>query len=230
MISIRDLSFSYPGKEVFSNLRIEFEDGVVHGVLGINGSGKTTLFNLMYGLLKGKNGGIFLNDKPIAKTQISFLETQNYFYPNMTGAEFINLFKAPGKSFDIHFWKDILKIPLDEYVDNYSTGMKKKLALLAVLKQDRPILLLDEPFNGIDLESGRVLLILIEKLKELGKTVFLTSHIFETLKESCDFIHVLNDGSFEGSYSRSDYSTLESQVLGDLDGNIRSELEKHLKK
>lgn len=224
MISIKDLSFSYGKVPVLDGLKAEFEKGKVHGILGINGSGKTTLFNLIYGLLSPDEGGILIDGKKASKKDLGFLETQNFFYPYMTGREYVNLFHREVGEFDVRFWEELFRLPLEDYASNYSTGMKKKLALMALLRQNRPILLLDEPFNGIDLESARVLMVLIKTLNEKDKTIFMTSHILETLEKTCDFIHVLDRGKLKKSYFRNEFSQLESEVFLKIDHDIRTRL------
>lgn len=74
----------------------------------------------------------------------------------MTGREYLDLFPAGTNGFKTDNWQQLFHIPLDDITENYSTGMGKKLALLAVLKQDKPIVVLDEPFNGLDLESAHI--------------------------------------------------------------------------
>ncbi len=112
--------------------------------------------------------------------------------------------------------QEYFKLPLDELIENYSTGMKKKLALLAVLKQGKPIFILDEPFNGLDLETNKVLEIIIVSLKQKQKTVFVSSHIIDPLLTTCDKIHLLENGCFVKTYFKSDFSKIEEDLFGKL--------------
>lgn len=203
MLTIHNLVVEYKKQSpILKGIDLSMEQGKIHGLVGLNGAGKTTLLNTLYGFIRPIDGSILYDGNPLQRRDIAYLEAENYFYPYMTGREYLNLFPAGKNGFQIDRWQKILSIPLDDITENYSTGMKKKLALLAVLKLDKPIIILDEPFNGLDLESAHVLTLLVEQLRERGKTVLITSHIYETLTSCCDFIHHINDGKIEDSYPK----------------------------
>ena len=165
MISIRDLTVAYiPNSPTLNGLSVQFEAAKIHAIVGLNGSGKTTLLNTIYKLIKPKHGDILYNNMPINQRQIAYLPTENFFYSNITGAEYLALFRNP--HFDLAAWNALFKLSLDTSIDTYSTGMRKKLAILSVLKQEKPILILDEPFNGLDIETNRILHLILLKLKE----------------------------------------------------------------
>ena len=115
--------------------------------------------------------------------------------------------------------KNIFDLPLDQYADNYSTGMKKKLALTAILLQENDYFILDEPFNGVDIQSNLILIEIIRKLKDLNKTIILSSHIFSTLQETCDEIHLLRKGEQVKSVQQADFHTLEEEMKSLIIGN-----------
>ena len=140
MLVINQLSVSYDKNIVIEDLSVSFGAAQVHGLAGLNGSGKTTLLNTVYGIKRSASGNILFNDMPIHRKHISFLETENHFYPNITGREYLGLFKPRGKKND-EAWNRLFKLPLDQIVDGYSSGMKRKLALMATLKQDKPIII-----------------------------------------------------------------------------------------
>jgi ABC-2 type transport system ATP-binding protein len=108
--------------------------------------------------------------------------------------------------------KNIFDLPLDQYASTYSTGMKKKLAILAILVQENSVFVLDEPFNGVDIQSNMLITGIIHKLKALGKTVIISSHIFSTLSETCDEIQLLREGRFIRKVSHADYKDLEEAM------------------
>jgi len=97
--------------------------------------------------------------------------------------------------------------------------MKKKLALTAILLQDNNYFIFDEPFNGVDIQSNIVITEIIHKLKELDKTVIISSHIFSTLSDTCDEIHLLSNGSFIKSVQKADFSALETEMKQITIGN-----------
>jgi ABC-2 type transport system ATP-binding protein len=217
MLTINDLRVSYDGEPVLDNLELHMIPGHVHGLIGLNGAGKTTLFNTITGFIKLDKGRGEWCGKPVSRRDIAFLETHNYFYSNITGGEYLNLFKAVNNGFKLDAWQDLFKLPLNELVDNYSTGMKKKLALLGILKLDKPIIFLDEPFNGIDLETGRIIKALLERLKEKNKTIVLTSHILETLTHTCDFVHYLEDKKIKKVYEKEELQQLDKDIFKNID-------------
>jgi ABC-2 type transport system ATP-binding protein len=216
MISIKDLTVSYPGHErVIDSLNVTFEEGLIHGIVGLNGSGKTTLLNAIFGLLKIQSGIVLYHDNRLTKKESAYLTSENYFYSNITGAEYIGLFKNP--SFETQKWFELLSLPPDEIIDNYSAGMKKKLALLGVLKQDKHLMILDEPFNSLDIETCRIVRSVLLRLKEKGKTVIITSHIIETLTNLCDCIHFLENGKIKYSREKNEFADFEKEIFESLE-------------
>jgi ABC-2 type transport system ATP-binding protein len=95
--------------------------------------------------------------------------------------------------------------------------MKRKLALAGVLRQGTPFVILDEPFNGLDLEASRLLSMIISKLKDRGITVLITSHILGSLTGICDQIHLLRNGKIHFSRDNENFVTLEEEIFKDVD-------------
>lgn len=216
MISVRDLSFGYGKQPVVRQISLDFDRGWVHGIVGLNGAGKTTFFNLMAGCLKPDSGSIMLEGRPVRSSDISFLETQNYCYSNITGGEYLRIFPATNPAFRLEQLNELFRLPLKELVSAYSTGMRKKLALLAQLQQDKPVYILDEPFNGLDLESNRVLELIIVQLRAKGKTIFISSHILSPLLQCCTLIHVMEQGRIRNTYSRGSFEGIEADLFRDF--------------
>lgn len=222
MISISNLSVEYKKNEkIINSLNLELGNGLIHGIVGLNGAGKTTLLNTIYGLKKSISGEILLNNKKLTKKNTSYLVTENFFYSNITGREYLALFK--NKKLDLYKWNELFKLPLDQIIDNYSTGMKKKLALMGILKQDKKIMILDEPFNGLDIETCRIIRLILLRLKEKGKTILITSHIIETLTNLCNHIHLLEKGKIKYSKGKDEFSEFEREVFESIE-NSRSTL------
>ena len=156
MITIENLVVSYnKGQNVIDLLNLILSENCINGIVGLNGAGKTTLLNSIFGLKSIDSGVVNYKNRKINKKEISFLVTENYFYSNITGREYLSLFKNP--LYDVEKWNQLFSLPLDTIVDNYSTGMKKKLALMGILKQNKPIMILDEPFNSLDIETCRII-------------------------------------------------------------------------
>jgi len=216
MIEIKNLMVSYGSKIVLNGLSASFNSSGIHGIVGLNGAGKTTLFNAISGVVIPDSGEILFNDRKIKHSDSEFVETDNYFYSNITGSEYLNIFPATNENFSLEAFQELFKLPLGDLIETYSNGMKKKLALLAVLKQDKPVYIFDEPFNGLDLETNKVLEIVIKKLKEKNKTIFISSHILEPLEDICDNIHLLSKGIISSSYNKENFSGLKSSLYDEL--------------
>jgi ABC-2 type transport system ATP-binding protein len=218
MISIRNLSKKYGTNEVLKNINIEFDKGKVYGIVGENGAGKTTFFRCIAGL-ENYEGEIISNPKPL-KNHLGLLLTEPFFFQKITGKEYIQLLCNARniKMTDIEN-RNIFDLPLNQYASNYSTGMKKKLALTAILMQNNKFFILDEPFNGVDIQSNIIITEIIHKLKALEKTIIISSHIFSTLIDTCDEIHLLCKGSFTKSVQKANFKALETEMKQAIIGN-----------
>ena len=224
MIKIKELSKLFGTKEVLKNLSMEFSTGNVYGIVGENGAGKTTLFRCIAGL-ESYSGEIISDVMPL-KNHLGLLLTEPFFFTMMTGREYIRLLcNARGKTnVDIES-KNIFDLPLDQYASTYSTGMKKKLAITAILLQENEYFILDEPFNGVDIQSNIILTEIILKLKELNKIVIISSHIFSTLSDTCDEIHLLRKGEQIKSVNKTGFKDLEQEMKEITIGNLIKNLD-----
>jgi ABC-2 type transport system ATP-binding protein len=210
-IRITALQKSFGPKEVLKDINAVFEPGRVYGIVGENGSGKTTLFRCIAGL-EMYDGEIVSDLEPL-KNHLGLLFTEPFFFPKITGGEYIALLcHARGMTAVDADKRNIFDLPLDQYASTYSTGMKKKLALTAILLQENQGFILDEPFNGVDIQSNILISDIIHKLRDLGKTVIISSHIFSTLSETCDEIHLLKDGTFQRKVEKADFGKLEREM------------------
>lgn len=211
MIKIESLSKSYGSNQVLSNINLTFEKRKVYGIVGENGSGKTTLFKCITGI--EKYNGIILSDLQPLKDNIGYLQTEPFYFSKITGREYIQLLcNARSKKIENLDNKNIFELPLDQYASTYSTGMKKKLALTAILLQENQYYIFDEPFNGVDIQSNIIILDILRELKEIGKTLIISSHIFSTLNEICDEIHLLKNGQFIKKVYKEDFGKLEQEM------------------
>lgn len=226
MISIKNLKVSFGNQIVLNDISIDFLQHKIYGIAGLNGAGKTTFFNVLAANLKSNTGEIYLDNKSISYRDIGYLETVNFFYSRITGNEYLKIFKQTNPDFDLNALQNFLALPLDELIENYSTGMKKKLALLAVLKQDKSIYLFDEPFNGLDLESNKILELILTAIKEKGKTVFLSSHIIDPLMAVCDEILFLERGKFTKRFDKNNFDKIEDEIFKKLKSEARTVISK----
>jgi len=211
MIKISSLQKSFGGHQVLKNVNLEFLRGKVYGIVGENGAGKTTLFRCIADLEQYE--GVIESDLRPLKNHLGLLLTDPFFFSKITGKEYIRLLcNARSKQMIDIDAKNIFDLPLDQYASTYSTGMKKKLALTAILLQENDYFILDEPFNGVDIQSNIILTEIILKLRELNKIILISSHIFSTLSDTCDEIHLLGKGKQTKSVQKNDFKALEEEM------------------
>ena len=224
MIKIEKLSKFYGKKQVLNTINLEFKKGKIYGIVGENGAGKTTLFKCISGLESYK--GIISSDFNTLKEHLGLLLTEPFFFSKITGKEYIQLL-ANARQIKLPKIEDknIFNLPLNQYASTYSTGMKKKLALTAILLQKNDVFILDEPFNGIDIHSNLMITEIINKFKELEKTVIISSHIFSTLAETCDEIYLMKNGEIVKKVAKVDFNNLEKEMKKFTIGNRIDKLE-----
>lgn len=216
MINVKGLTVKYADHTVLNDVSIQLDAGCIHGIAGLNGAGKTTFFNMLAKMDKPGAGIIEYDNTPVNSKDTAYLETVNYFFPGITGNEYLKIFRQTNPRFSLQVLQEFFKLPLDELIEHYSTGMRKKLALLSVLKQEKPIYILDEPFNGLDLETNKVLEIILSTLKQKGKIILLSSHILEPLLTVCDKIHLLENGQFTKSFEKHAFDHIEDTLFRKL--------------
>ena len=216
MLTITDLRCTYGERTVVELVHYQMAPGV-HGIVGLNGAGKSTLLNALYGFGRNREARVLWKGVVMGHANTAFQEAESFFHPGITGAEFLDLFMPAEPTGDTGSLNTLLEVPLDASISTYSTGMKRKLALLGALRLDREVLLLDEPMNGLDLASVRVLEAIIRRLAKRGRTVLITSHVLGPLVTLCDHIHLLQHGRFTRDFVRGHTEGLEEALFAELD-------------
>ena len=224
MIKLKKLSKSYGKKQVLNSINLEFEKGKIYGVVGENGAGKTTLFRCISGL-ENYTGNVSSDFKKL-KNHLGLLLTEPFFFSKITGKEYIQLL-ANARQVKLSNIEDknVFDLPLNQYASTYSTGMKKKLALTAILLQKNDVFILDEPFNGVDIHSNLIIVEIIKRFKKLEKTVIISSHIFSTLADTCDEIYLMKNGEITKKVKQVDFINLETEMKEFTVGNRINKLE-----
>ena len=207
-ISIRNLSKSYGSIEAVRDVSFDVNRGEVFGFLGLNGAGKTTTIRILLDLLRPSRGSATLfgfdcqSQSLDARTLVGYLPGELGLYPDMTGDELLTVTaRLSGAEVDVDYRLRLLdrlelaRADLRRQLREYSTGMKRKLGLLQALQADPPLVILDEPTEGLDpLVQGALHEILFE-LRGRGRTVFMSSHVLSEVERLCDRIAVIRKGS-----------------------------------
>ncbi|MBL4708014.1 MAG: ATP-binding cassette domain-containing protein [Flavobacteriales bacterium] len=206
MIELNDVRKSYGKLEVLAGVSMTIHTGNIIGLVGANGAGKTSLFRSIAGI-ESYEGKIQIAEECLP---IGLLLSNPDYLTKMTAKEYLTFMCKARKieSFDVDA-ANIFELPLSSYASTFSTGMKKKLALTALLMQQNNFFILDEPFSGVDFESNLIINHVIKKIQEAGKTILISSHILSSLTDICDTIHFLNKGRIEQSVPQSDFSELQ---------------------
>lgn len=178
MVELDNVSASYGKNTVFESLNFQFNRRI-YGITGMNGAGKTTLLKIIAGVLRCQ-GSITSVLGTKYTEQLLYLPTVPFFYPKMTGREYLDFFfnaRSIPRTDMIPSWNNEFNLPLENYVDTYSSGMKKKLALMAMLTINSPIMVLDEPFVSLDVKSIKsVCSILNSQHQKVNNLVIIASH------------------------------------------------------
>ena len=219
LIDIKDLSKAYGKTKVLDNLSVSYESEKIYGLVGGNGAGKTTLFNCIMGVTD-YDGEI----RKSSQMSVGYMPAESFFYSLITGKEYLEFcIKAKGKRIDsktIDSLNKVFQLPLERFASDYSTGMKKKLALMALLLQDNDLYILDEPFNEVDLYGCIQLKRIIRELKDKGKTVIISSHLISTLHELCDEIDFLDNHTIRKRYIQASIDEIEQDILNKKNSNM----------
>ncbi len=207
-----DISISkkeFGNKIIFENANIKIQENGIYGIVGKNGDGKTTLFKCML-YLTPFEGKISFKNEALKNQKIAWCPTEPTLYEELTAAEFYDFYRELTSSTSNNS-KMLFDVTENQLIKNFSTGMKKKTYLNAVFQNDYPIYILDEPFNGLDLESNYIL---VQYLKEKSKSsiILISSHILEILYANCGSIFVIKDKTIV-NFQKGDYQKIEQKLF-----------------
>lgn len=214
MLKIKNLSKSYSkGKKVVENVSIEVKPGEIFGFIGHNGAGKTTTIKAVVGILEFEEGTIMINgnnikDEPIkCKKDIAFIPDNPDLYNSLTGIQYLNfigdIFEVSKEQREslIKKYSDAFELTknLGDIISSYSHGMKQKLALISALIHKPKLLILDEPFVGLDPKAAHILKGFMRELCDQGGAIFFSTHVLEVAEKLCDKIAIIKDGKIVAS-------------------------------
>ncbi len=206
-ISISEKEFA--NKIILENINIEIHKNGIYGIVGKNGEGKTTLFKCMLSLTSFE-GKISFENEALKSQKALWCPTEPALYEELTATEFYDFYREL-TSMTSNNSKMIFDVTENQLIKNFSTGMKKKTYLNAVFQNEYPIYILDEPFNGLDLEANYIL---VQYLKEKSKSsiILISSHILEILYANCESIFVIKDKKIV-NFQKSDFQKIEEKLF-----------------
>lgn len=208
MLKISSLYKSFGTKQAVYNLNLNIPSGAIFGFLGSNGAGKTTTLKMLMGLLQPDSGSVYIDGTSVAADPISvrgkvgFLPDEIFLYDYLTGYQFLefvaDIYKFPvaERKARIDNLLEIFDLSsvADEYTVNYSFGMKKKIALAGIILHFPKVLILDEPFNGLDPQAIRDLRTLLGQMVKNGTTIVFSSHVLEVVEKFVTHIGIISSG------------------------------------
>ncbi len=231
MLEIKNLSKTYRKSNVkaIDDVNITIEDGDIYGFIGPNGAGKSTTIKCIVGIHDYDEGDIFLDGVSIkfnpieSKKKIAYVPDNPDLYEHLSGIAYIdfvcNIYNV-GKEKDelIHRYAELFGIEskLADPIKTYSHGMKQKIALIAALVHKPKLLILDEPFVGLDPKAAHDLKEVMKELCTTGTMIFFSSHVLEVVEKFCNKIAIIKDGKIVASGKTDEVKgdeSLESKFL-----------------
>jgi len=208
VLELRSVTKRYPGLTAVNDVSFTARAGEVTGYLGPTGSGKSTTLKMITGLIDPSDGQILFRGEPIGRDPMAYRRLLGYvpeephLYPHLTGAEYLEMvgqlrrLDEASLANKIDGFLRLLSLQEDRHtpISSYSKGMRQKVLLAAALLHNPELVLLDEPFSGLDVNSALVLRDLIRQLAARGKVVLFSSHEMETVERVCQRIVILHKG------------------------------------
>ena len=209
MLKIENLTKTYPGGKVgVDDLTLEVKAGEIYGFIGHNGAGKTTTIKAIAGLHQFEKGtitidGISIKDDPIAaKSIIAYIPDNPELYDNLSGMQYLNfvadIFRVSKKDrkAKIESLAAQLEIldALNNQIASYSHGMKQKLAIIGAFVHDPKLLIMDEPFVGLDPKAAFTVKNMMREFCSKGSAIFFSTHVLEVAEKLCDKIAIIKSG------------------------------------
>ena len=208
MLELRNICKTFNRIEAVDHVSFSARAGEITGYLGPNGSGKSTTMKMLAGLMQPTSGTILFNGKPIAadlnkhKERMGYVPEEPHLYGHLSGLEYLimvgQLRNLPSKlaldRIDGLLQRFSLRADRHVPISNYSKGMRQKVLLSAALLHNPDLLLLDEPFSGLDVGTALVLRSLIQELAARGKVILFSSHELETVERVCERVVILHRG------------------------------------
>ena len=209
MIEIKNVSKTYNGeKKAINQVSFDIKDGEIFGFIGHNGAGKTTLIKSLVGILDFESGDILINNKSIkkdpigCKLEMAYVPDNPDLYENMSAIDFIDfvcdMYDTPieTRKENIEKYAKMFEMEdkLNDDISSFSHGMKQKVALMAALSHNPNVLVMDEPFVGLDPKAVFDIKNIMKEMTKEGKTIFFSTHILDVAEKLCDRVAIIKNG------------------------------------
>ena len=208
MLRIENLTKTYGEKRAVDNLSLRIAPGEIYGFIGHNGAGKTTTLKAVVGILQFDKGEVFIKGESIRKNplackqKIAYIPDNPDLYEFMTGIKFLNfiadIFGVPEEKRQdrIRKYADLFEMTenLAQPIASYSHGMKQKLAIISAWIHEPKLIIMDEPFVGLDPKAAHILKQMMREICDEGGAIFFSTHILEVAEKLCDKVAIIRNG------------------------------------
>jgi len=208
MIEIKNVTKKYGNKEALKNVSFKVNDGEIFAFIGHNGAGKTTLIKSIVGIHEFESGDILINgisikkDPIMCKKEMAFVPDNPELYENMKAIDFINFicdmyevdFETRDRNIKKYAKMFEIEENLNDTINSFSHGMKQKVALISALAHEPKILIMDEPFVGLDPKAVFDVKEVMNEMVEEGKTIFFSTHILDVAEKLCSRVGIIKKG------------------------------------
>lgn len=236
MLKIEHLTKIYGSKKAVDNLSLHIAPGEIYGFIGHNGAGKTTTLKSVVGILQFEQGEIYINGKSIrqnplaCKRELAYIPDNPDLYEYMTGLKYLN-FIADVFEIDfalrqqrIAYYANLFELTNDlaQPIAAYSHGMKQKLAIIAAWLHEPRLIIMDEPFVGLDPKAAHLLKGLMREVCNNGGAIFFSTHVLEVAEKLCDKVAIIKNGRLIRSGTMEEVKGDDSleQVFLELEGGV----------
>ncbi len=208
MLKLEHLTKIYGEKKAVDDLTLEIKPGEICAFIGHNGAGKTTTLKICCGILQADGGevwvdGVSVRENPLeAKRKLAYLPDNPDLYEYMTGIQYLNFIadvfgvdaQTRAERIAAYSEKFALTADLAQPISAYSHGMKQKLAIISALLHDPKLILMDEPFVGLDPVAAHTLKQMMREFCEAGGAIFFSTHVLEVAEKLCDRVAIIQQG------------------------------------
>ena len=234
MLKIENLTKQYDEKKAVDDLSLHICPGEIYGLIGHNGAGKTTTLKACAGILQFDAGeimidGISIKNEPLAcKKEIAYIPDNPDIYEFMSGIQFLNFVadifavSAKDRKERIHKYADAFELTaeLGQPISAYSHGMKQKLAIISAWIHEPKLIMMDEPFVGLDPKASHLLKEMMRETCNRGNAIFFSTHVLEVAEKLCDKVAIIKQGRLVKSGTMEDVKGDDSleEVFLELEG------------